>query len=253
MMMLLRAKTRRSKMKDKLSPDKQKVPMNLARLKYSGENFEIVVDADKAVQYRNGSPIELREVLMAEKVFSDAHKGFVVSEAAMKSAFNTADPLEIAKVILKKGEIQLTAEYRQKLRDEKKRRIIEIIHRNGVDPRTSLPHPPQRIENAMLEAKVAIDEHKRAEDQVQDILKRLRAVLPIKFEIREIAVRIPAEYAAKSYSVLKNFGVILKDEWQNDGSLVSLVEMPAGLQQGFFDALNSLTHGNAETKIVRTK
>lgn len=240
-------------MKDKLNPEKSKAPMNLARYKYMGENYEIVVDADKAVEYRNGSNIDLREILMAEKIFNDAHKGLFANEASMKNAFNTTDPLEIAKTILKKGEIQLTAEYRQKLRDEKKNRIIELIHRNGVDPKTNLPHPPQRIENAFLEAKVAIDEHKRAEDQIQDILKKIRLVLPIKFEIREIAVKIPPEYAAKSYSILKNFATIIKDEWQNDGSLVALVEMPAGLQQGFFDALNSATHGNAETKIVRVK
>lgn len=227
--------------------------MNLARLKHGGEVFEIVVDADKAVDYRNGANADIREVLKAEKIFSDANKGMVISDASMKRAFNTADVLEVAKTILKNGEIQLTAEYRAKLREEKKRRIIEIIHRNGIDPRTNLPHPPQRIENAMLEAKVSVDEHKRAEDQVQDILKKIRAVLPVKFEVREIAVRIPAEHAARSYSILKNFGTMLKDEWQNDGSLIAVVEMPAGLQQGFFDALNSATHGNAETKIVRTK
>ncbi len=227
--------------------------MNLARLKHGGEVFELVVDADKAVDYRNGADVDIREVLKAEKIFTDASKGMVISDASMKRAFDTTDVLEVAKTILKKGEIQLTAEYRAKLREEKKRRIIEIIHRNGIDPRTNLPHPPQRIENAMLEAKVSVDEHKRAEDQVQDILKKIRTVLPVKFEVREIAVRIPAEYAAKSYSILKNFGTMLKDEWQNDGSLIAVIEMPAGLQQGFFDALNSITHGNAETKIVRTK
>ena len=212
-----------------------------------------MVDADKAVEFRNGAGIDLRDILKAEKVFTDAHKGMVAPEASMKRAFNTADVLEVAKIILKKGEIQLTSEYRAKLREAKRKRIIEIIHRNGVDPRTSLPHPPQRIENAMEEAKVSVDEHKRAEDQIQDILKKIRAVLPIKFEIHEIAVKIPAEYAAKSYSILKSHGTLIKDEWQNDGSLVAVVEMPAGLQAGFFDALNSATHGNAETKIIRTR
>ncbi len=227
--------------------------MNLARFKFAGETFEVVVNADRAVEFRNGAGIDLKEILLAERIFSDAGKGMAASEASMKNAFGTADVREVAVQILKRGEIQLTAEYRQKLREEKKRRIIEIIHRNGVDPRTNLPHPPLRIENAMAEAKVSVDEHRRAEDQVQDILKKIRAVLPVKFEIREIAVRIPAEYAAKCYSILKNHGTIIKDEWQNDGSLISLVEMPAGLQQGFYDALNSATHGNAETKIVRTR
>ena len=33
-----------------------------------------------------------------------------------------------------------------------------MIHRNAVDPKTGLPHPPQRIESAMEEAKIHVDE-----------------------------------------------------------------------------------------------
>ena len=114
-----------------------------------------------------------------------------------------------------------------------------------------MPHPPQRIGAALEEARINIDEYKRAEDQVQEILGKLRQVLPIRFEIKKIQVVIPAKFAAKSYALLKNFGTVLKDEWQNDGSLLSVLEMPAGLQQDFLDELNKLTHGNAETKEVR--
>jgi len=171
----------------------------------------------------------------------------------MEKLFNTSDPMEVIKHIVKKGEIQLTSEYRERLRAEKRKKIIHLIQRNGIDPRTEIPHPAQRIENALEEAKVKIDENKRAEDQIQDVLKKIRTVLPIRFEVREVQVRIPAEYAAKSYSLLKNFGTVLKDEWQNDGGLLSIIELPAGLQQDFFSELNSLTHGNVETKVVRAK
>jgi ribosome maturation protein SDO1 len=171
----------------------------------------------------------------------------------MEKIFSVSDAIEVAKQIIKKGDIQLTSEYREKLREEKRRKIIYMIQRNGIDPRTELPHPLQRIENALEEAKVTIDEHKRAEDQVQDVLKRIRVVLPIRFEVREVQVRIPAKYAAKSYSLLKNYGTVLKDEWQNDGGLLSIIELPAGLQQDFFGELNKLTHGNVETKVLKAK
>ena len=131
--------------------------------------------------------------------------------------------------------------------------MIFLIHRNSIDPGTNLPHPEQRIANALEEAKVRIDEFRSAEDQLQDVVKKLRSILPIRFEIRELQVSIPAQFASKSYSTLKNFGTVLKDEWQNDGSLVSLIELPAGLQQDFFNEINKITHGNAEVKVVRTK
>ena len=69
--------------------------------------------------------------------------------------------------------------------------IIEIIRKNGVDPKTKLPHPAQRIKNAMDEARVTINEFRRAEDQVDGILKSIRPVLPISFEKRKIAIKIP--------------------------------------------------------------
>jgi ribosome maturation protein SDO1 len=230
-----------------------KPSFNLARLKSGGEKFEIVVDADKAIDYRNGKDIDIRDVLQSEKIFSDAQKGMLASEHLLEKLFSTSDSVEVAKQIISKGEIQLTAEYRERLMEEKRKKIVHLIQRNGIDPRTELPHPPQRIENALDEAKVRIDEHKRAEDQVQDVLKKIRTVLPIKFEVRELQVHISAKYAAKSYSLLKSYGNLLKDEWQNDGSLISVIEMPAGLQQDFLSEISSLTHGEVEVKVLKAK
>ena len=104
-----------------------------------------------------------------------------------------------------------------------------MIHRNAVDSKTGLPHPPQRIERAMEEAGVHIDEYKTAEEQMEDVLKKLRVIIPIKIERREIAVRFPAQYAGHSFTVLKKYK-LFKDDWQNDCSLVAVVEIPAGLQ-----------------------
>lgn len=233
--------------------EKGRIHINLAKLHHGKEKFEVVVHPDLALSFKAGNPIDIREVLFSEKIFSDAQKGMLASEKEMQAKFDTSDVLEVAKIIISKGEIQLTSEYREKLREEKRKRIINIIHRNSIDPRTNLPHPPQRIENAFLEAKIKIDEFKKAEDQIQGIIKELRPILPIRFETRELEIKLPVEYAAKNYSTLKNFGTVLKDEWQSDGSLVAILEMPAGLQQDFYDVINKATQGNVEIKIVRSK
>ncbi len=226
---------------------------NLARLKSGGEKFEIVINPDIAMEFRAGKNIALSDIIHSDKIFSDAHKGLLASEHTLKNVFKTDDKNEMIIAIIKKGEIQLTEEFREKQREQKLRWIINTIHRNAIDPRTNLPHPPQRIENAIAEAKVHINDSKRAEDQLQDILKGIRTVLPIRFEVREIQVKIPAQYASKSHPILKKYGTIIEDAWQNDGGLVSRIEVPAGLQQEFFDELNKLTHGNSETKITKTK
>jgi len=233
--------------------DKEKAHFNLARLKVSGESFEVDVDPDLAMGYKNGSVSDINQVLKAPQVFKDAKKGLAASEQDLERAFNTKDIFEVAQKIVADGEVQLSTQYRDGLREQKRKRIIDIIHRNAVDPQSHLPHPPQRIVAAFEEAKIRIDENKKAENQIDDIIKKLRPILPIKFEIKELEVRIPAEYAAKSYSVVKSASKIIREDWQSDGSWLVVVEIPGGLEQEFYDKINSFTHGNNEIKVVKTK
>jgi len=225
----------------------------IARLKMHGQNFEILVDCNNALALREGKDIDLRDVLAAMQVFSDAKKGLAASENAMKQIFGTSEAGDVARQIIQKGEIQLTQEYREKLRGEKRKQIIGMIHRNGVDPKTHLPHPPQRIENAFEEAKFHVDEFRSVQEQVQEALKKLRPILPIKFEVKEIAIKIPPEYAPKCYAPVKQFGTILREEWQSNGYWVAVVELPGGMENDLYDKLNKICHGNVESKILKTK
>lgn len=225
----------------------------IAKLKTQGANFEVLVDCNNAIALKGGKEIDMKDVLATQTIFSDSKKGDQASETQLRQIFGTTDPVEVAKEIIKKGEIRLTAEYRSQLKETKRKQIIDMIHRNGVDPKTHLPHPVARIELALEEAKFHVDEYKPVQKQVQEILKKLRVILPIKFEVKEIAVKIPSEHAGKSYSAISNFGKTLKQEWQPDGSLVAVIEIPGGLEQDFYDKLNSITHGDNEVKLIKTR
>ena len=194
--------------------DHQKIDINLGRLKTHGNIFEVVVDPDLAIDFRNGVKVDLEDVLKAQEVFNDANKGLQASEEEIKTVFGTNDPIEVAKKILKEGEIQLTAEYREKVRAQKKSKIINIIQRNAIDPKSGMPHPLNRIENAFAEAKIHINEFKKAEDQVSEIVKKLTPVLPIRFAQKILQVIIPAEHASKIYGKIQSLGQIKKEEWQ---------------------------------------
>ncbi len=225
----------------------------IARLKKQNNVFEVLVDCSLAVALKQGKDISLADVLAVRKIFSDSKKGMEASPTAMKQSFGTDSFEAVAKEIIKSGEIHLTADYKNSMREAKKKQLINIIHRNAVDPKTHLPHPAARIESAMEQAKVRIDEFRPVEEQVQAILSKLRPIIPIKFELKEIAVKLPSQYTGKAYSTLKSFGKMLKEEWQNDGSFVAVLEIPGGMEQEFYDALNSATHGDNETKLLSTK
>ena len=223
-----------------------------AHIKKEGKHFEILVDCDLAMKFKHGQAVSIRDVVVTNDVFCDVKKGDKASESDLKKFFKTSDPMEVSKIIVKDGEVSLTAEYRERLRKEKRLQIINIIHRNGVDPQTGIPHPLTRIENAMEQAKVRIDEFKPADQQIEQILSAIKSIIPIKFETREYAVKIPAQFAAKSFGILKQYK-LLREEWQNDGSLIALVELPAGISEEFEGKLNSATAGDVEFKIVNKK
>ncbi|MBD3202871.1 ribosome assembly factor SBDS [Candidatus Woesearchaeota archaeon] len=230
--------------------DKEQVKFNLAKIKKGGQTFEVIIDPDKIIEFKEKKKVETREILRYEKIFSDAKKGFLASEKDLKSIFGTSDPIQVGKNILDKGEIQFTQEYRDKIRKEKKKRIIDIITRNAIDPQTKLPHPKTRIEAAFEEANIKIDEIKDAESQVDDIVTDLRPIIPIKFSKKEIQIKIGPKHAPKAYSVVDRMAKIKFDNWQTDGSWVCNVEIPAGIQNEFFDKLNKLTHGEIESKVI---
>ena len=221
----------------------------IAKIVKEGKTFEVLVDCEKAVEFKQGK-CNIDEVLATEDIFEDVKKGKHASEHEMLRIFKTADVKKIAEIIVKESRLQLTADYQKKLREQKRKQIINMIHVNSVDPKNNLPHPLTRIENALEEAKVRIDENKSAEDQVQEIISKIRSILPIKYEIRKIKVKIPAQYTGKAYPMIKQFSKLLKDEWKNDGSLEATIELPAGMQESLFDKLNNLTHGNIESEVI---
>jgi len=225
----------------------------IARLKTHGEIFEILVDPYLARDFKEGKELPVEEILATPYIFKDAHKGDKASEHEMEKIFGTNDPYEIAKIILRKGEVQLTAEQRKQMLEDKKKQIAMIIHRNAVDPRSGYPHPPHRILKAMEEVGVRVDIFKDAEAQVPDTIKALRKVLPLKIETKVIAVKIPSEYSGKVYGEVRKFGNIKREEWASDGSWMFLIEIPGGIEEEFYEKLNALTKGTVVTKLIERK
>ncbi|MDN5309928.1 MAG: ribosome maturation protein [Methanolobus sp.] len=222
----------------------------IARLKKGKHQFEVYVDPDGAFAFRRGEKINIEDIIAVESVFSDAGQGDHISESELESAFGTTDIMEAAKNIILHGELQLTKEQRKHILEEKTRQIITVIAQNAINPQTMTPHPPARIEKAMEEAKVHIDLYKSVEEQVNIVMKAIRPIIPIRFEEINIAVKVPGEYAAKSYGEISKFATLVRNEWQGDGSWVAVVKMPAGMQNDFYSLVNHLTKGDAETKIL---
>ncbi|MFI5421415.1 MAG: ribosome assembly factor SBDS, partial [Nitrososphaerales archaeon] len=119
---------------------------SIVRLSSGGEHFEILVHPDPALDFKFGRKVEVSQIVAVDEVYSDANKGLRVPTEKLAKSFKTTDFLQIAEVILRKGDLNLTTEQRRRLVEEKRKQIVATISRNSVDPRTGLPPPPMRIE-----------------------------------------------------------------------------------------------------------
>ncbi|MBE8539793.1 ribosome assembly factor SBDS [Geoglobus acetivorans] len=222
----------------------------IARLRKGGENFEVLVDPYLARDLKEGKEVNFDELVAAEEVFHDAKKGTRASVEDLQKVFGTSDITEIIRTIILEGDVQITAEQRKEMLEQKKRQVIEYIRRNAIDPRTNAPHTYSRIEAALEEARVNIDIFKPAEAQAREIVKALKPILPLKFEEVDVAIKIPPEYTGKAISALYNFGTVLREEWQKDGSWICVMRIPAGMQADLMDLLGRVAKGEALTKIL---
>jgi len=222
-----------------------------ARLKTHGSTFEVLVDPDGALALKRGDCVNLEDILAVEDIFENASRGDRSPEEDLQKAFGTLEVLPIAEIIIKKGDISLTAEQRKQFIENKRRQVIEVIARNAINPQTKTPHPPTRIDQAMTEARVNIDPTKSTDELVKIAMKAIRPLIPIRFETVEVAVKISSAYAPKAYGEVAAFGKLSREAWQNDGSWIGVVQIPAGMQTEFYALINRLTKGEAETKLLK--
>jgi ribosome maturation protein SDO1 len=108
-----------------------------------------------------------------------------------------------------------------------------------------------RIEMALEEAKFHADPFKSVDRQVEEAMKLLRPLLPIKFEKTKVAIKMKGDDYGKCYDDLIHFGLVEKEEWQSDGSWIGIIEIPAGLIDELKVKIGNKTKGSATFKELR--
>lgn len=217
-----------------------------ARIKKAGINFEILVDLDEALKFKKG--LVSSPGAQSDRIFNDLKKGVVASQVDLKVAFGTLDSSEIIAEIVKKGEILTTQEYRDEEREKKVKQVVDFLVKNSIDPRTGNPHTSERIKNALEQAHVNI-KNIPVENQIKDILDEISKIIPIAVKMKRIKITIPAIHTGKAYGIITQYKE--SEEWLGNGELQATLNIPAGMIMGFYDKLNSVTHGSALTEEIK--
>lgn len=223
----------------------------ISRMKKSGIWFEVLVDPVKALELKKGKQINLDEILAYPGIYHDVRRGDAIPKNELQTNFGTTDIYRIAKKIILEGELQFTTEQRRKFVEGKTKEIADIISRRGINPQTNTPHPPQRILNAMKKTGVQIDPLIDAELQVNKVVEVIKPLIPIKFQKVTLRIVIPAQFSAKTYSILKRIVGKFEEQWLNDGSLQITLDVPAGAQEDLFKKIGNMTKGNFKSEVLK--
>ncbi len=201
----------------------------LARLEKGGSRYEILVDPDLVESWKEDSDsVNLTDLLAIDEVWSDAKAGDRPTSEALERVFGSTDLATCVDRILRDGSIQLTTAQRRHMVDERMKQIVSEIAMTATDPKTKLPHPKTRIENALQETRFKPDPFLSVERQVQDAVNILKPIIPLQFITIKLAFKVPG----KDYGGVSNLlrDSMQKEQWLSDGSWACVVEVPGGMK-----------------------
>ncbi len=201
----------------------------LARFERGGSRYEILVDPELVDNWKEDhSSVELNDLLAVDQVWSDARTGDRPTSEALERVFGSTDLATCVERILNEGSIQLTTSQRRQMVDEMKKKIVNEIATTATDPRTKLPHPRVRIENALDEVRFNADPFLSVEKQVQDAVDLLKPIIPLQFITIKLAFKVPGKDYGGVSQLLRDS--MQKEQWLSDGSWACIVEVPGGMK-----------------------
>ena len=160
----------------------------VVRYKTKGHRYEIACYKNKVVSWRQGVEHDIDEVLQSRHIFANVSKGVLAADELLLADFGTREEQHIAKVILDKGEIQVSEKERAAALDNLFRDISVLVADMAVNPDTRRPYPVRLIEQGMRDAHYSIQQRKSAKSQALAVIKLLQQHMPLDRAHMRVAI-----------------------------------------------------------------
>ncbi len=214
------------------------------------KNLELLCKPNTVSKFREGN-LTIDKVVMCEEIFKSIQKGNRTNNGDLENTFGTSNVMECIKIMLEKGDYQISAEERKEKMAKKRSEIIGYIHRNYMDPKTKNAIPVTRIESALEQMKAKIDPDTPVDKLLQPILKKLPSIMPVKKqEGMHAAVKIPHKFLGQSGSLLRRYCVINSERYDSYGCIYEVMMAP-NESDGLLKAITKLTQNDFSFDIVQ--
>lgn len=136
--------------------------------------------------------------------------------------------------MLEKGDFKLTAEEMKAKTAATRAAVVNYIVKYYAHPKTKLPHPAQRIDNALTEMKILIDGEGGVERQATDAVKKIVEVVPLKKMTIEATLKVPSKHMGAAAGIIHKWATVGRENYTKDGC-----EMEVSVVPGDWDALTA--------------
>lgn len=213
----------------------------VVRMNRGGKRFEIACYRNKVVDFRQGFETDLSEVLQTERVFTNVSKGEFAKAKDLQKVFGTKNEEEIARMILSKGQVQVSDKERNQQLEKTNAQIAEWISKNCVQPTTERPYTISQIRHAMQQANFSVHPTKPLKRQFLDCLKLLQEVMPIQRAKMELLLIVPDNDLAVSAveSAMKEHGIQCVSEPKKEDNDTNL-QFKLVVDPSFYRVLNEV-------------
>jgi len=194
----------------------------VVRLKQDGKRFEVACYPNKIEEWRRQVETDIDEVLQKPIVYVNVSKGELANSEDLKKAFKTTDQAKVCKIILDKGELQVSEKERKQELDQLFRDIATLIVEKCINKETGQALTIGVVERAMREIHVSVNPSKSAKQQALVVIKLLeeKSNLPIERAKMKLQLAIPKDQLEAHMEKIKALITKLETEKEEDANKI---------------------------------
>jgi len=215
------------------TPSNQKRHTNVATVRAlkGGIHFEIACYRNKVLSWRSKIETDIGEVLQIEQIFTNVAQGQLASKKDLEKAFGNSDRAAAIRHVLDHGELQVSEEEREHAQESMFRDVAAIVVDKSINPENNRPYTLTMIQNAMKEIHYSVNISKGAKSQALDVIRRLKAVMPIARAKMKVRLECPTDMWMRVCEEISSEGIsvqLLPDAGADSGENAGAHESIAG-------------------------
>eukprot|EP00026_Physarum_polycephalum_P015490 Phypoly_transcript_16189.p1 GENE.Phypoly_transcript_16189~~Phypoly_transcript_16189.p1 ORF type:complete len:223 (+),score=48.97 Phypoly_transcript_16189:202-870(+) len=193
---------------------------------------------------------DLDEVLQIDDVFINVSKGQTAKKDDLMKAFGMDDKKQIIKMILEKGELQVSEKERHIQQEAQFKDIATIVAEKCVNPDTKRPLTVGIVERALKEAHYKIHPTKSTKQQALEAIKLLKATIPIERAQMRLKVVYSSVDAKKIKEALKNSNAETENEELEGDEHQLIILIDPGAYRKIDEDVRNVTKGKGSIEVL---